>query len=192
MMTESELVAAVRDRISDPQLRVEITTAGTAAIFKPATSAALDKADQELGYPIPPLLRRLYQEVGNGGFGPGCGFLGVAGGYMDDDGRTLTSFYVEIRSQGWPEGILNLCDMGCGDWVSIDGHALDGHILVTQELGITRTEFTLPTLLEAWVKGVDLQSALFEIEDVILRTPEAETVKSRGRGKGVLITAISR
>jgi hypothetical protein len=46
-------------------------------IAPPATVAEVDAAEVALGFAIPPLLRRLYTEVGNGGFGPNYGLEGV-------------------------------------------------------------------------------------------------------------------
>jgi hypothetical protein len=192
MMTESELVAAIRDRISDPRLRREIGASIPPPIFPPATSAAIDEAEKELGFPIPSLLRRLYQEVGNGGFGPGYGLLGVAGGYTDE-GRSLSASYLELRP-GWPEGILPVFDLGCAAWLCIDGPALSDQVLMVHEPGMMRTVFTLPALLEAWVRDVDLNSELFEPgEEFTFINPfthEAQIFKNRGHPKGVLIWRI--
>ena len=46
----------------------------------PATPEQLSEAERRLGVELPPLLRRLYLEVANGGFGPGSGLVGVVGG----------------------------------------------------------------------------------------------------------------
>jgi hypothetical protein len=43
----------------------------------PASRAAVAKAEEAIGYPLPALLRRLYLEVGNGRFGPGYGISDV-------------------------------------------------------------------------------------------------------------------
>jgi hypothetical protein len=52
-----------------------------------ATQAAVSEAEEIIGLPLPRLLRRLYLEVANGGFGPRSGILGVRGGIrVDDDG----------------------------------------------------------------------------------------------------------
>jgi hypothetical protein len=197
MMTESELVVAIRNRISDPRLR---TGMGSPPIFTPAKSAAIDEAERELGFPIPPLLRRLYQEVGNGGFGPGYGLWGLAGGYTDEDGETLTSFYTKLilaAPGGWPHGILVICDLGCGTWLCIDGSALSDQILISDELGITRTEVTLSSLLQAWTKGADCYSELFEPGEeragINPFTGKPRIFKTRGRPKGgVLIKTFPR
>ena len=50
----------------------------------PATPEALDAAEARMGAALPPLLRRLYGEVANGGFGPGSGIIGIEGGWTDD------------------------------------------------------------------------------------------------------------
>ncbi|WP_216858509.1 SMI1/KNR4 family protein [Actinomadura verrucosospora] len=44
-----------------------------------ATSEQIKEAEAALGFPLPPLLSRLYREVGNGGFGPDCQLLPLTG-----------------------------------------------------------------------------------------------------------------
>jgi hypothetical protein len=41
----------------------------------PATEDELLKAEELIGFPLPPLLRALYSEIANGGFGPGYGLI---------------------------------------------------------------------------------------------------------------------
>lgn len=50
--------------------------------FPPATEAQLTATERELGYPLPGMLRALYSQVANGGFGPGYGLEGIADGYL--------------------------------------------------------------------------------------------------------------
>jgi len=50
--------------------------------YPPATDDQIALTEQELGFALPPLLRALYQQLGNGGFGPGNGVIGVSGGYV--------------------------------------------------------------------------------------------------------------
>jgi hypothetical protein len=40
---------------------------------EPIDGAELELAESRLSFPLPPLLKRLYVEIGNGGFGPGYG-----------------------------------------------------------------------------------------------------------------------
>jgi hypothetical protein len=116
----------------------------------PASLACVEADEAAFGYPLPPLLKRLYQEIGNGGFGPGLGgLLGLRGGASDDDGDTAVEGYLVRRepdrglwrrvlqmasrvdllplgneppdpSSRWPVGLLPICDWGCGIWSCID------------------------------------------------------------------------
>ncbi len=87
-----------------------------------AASQAIVVADEQtLGFALPPLLKRLYLEVGNGGWGPGNGILGLTGGAKDDLGCTAVEDYLGRRASSpedpawrWPEGLLSICHWGCG------------------------------------------------------------------------------
>ncbi|MDG4807360.1 hypothetical protein O7634_11425 [Micromonospora sp. WMMD1120] len=81
--------------------------------LEPATPEAVNEAERVLGYPLPPLLRRLYLEVANGGFGP---VLGVAGGCTDDLGRTA----VDRLNSRDPAGLLPLAYWGCAIYSYVD------------------------------------------------------------------------
>jgi hypothetical protein len=97
------------------------------AVLVPATEAAVEEAEHVLGLPLPPLLRRLYLEVGNGGFGPGQGILGLAG---DHRGRTALDLYRHAHGSSplafypdWsslPAALLPLCSWGCGIYSFVD------------------------------------------------------------------------
>jgi hypothetical protein len=52
----------------------------------PATPKQVANAERRLKVALPPLLKRLYLEVGNGGFGPLNGIPGVEGGKEGSDG----------------------------------------------------------------------------------------------------------
>jgi hypothetical protein len=185
-MTEEEVLEAIRKRISDPKRRIDMTTVATPPLYEVASIKALDATEAQVGFPLPALLRRLYTEVENGGFGPGAGLVGVAGGHTDVDGRTIGPLYATLRAQRWPEGVLPLCDWGGGAWTSIEGP--DERIATMDESGLTRTRFTLYSWLEAWVSGVDILTETFEMVDGIMTNPFTKkpmTVKRRGRAKGV-------
>jgi len=59
-MTDDEIISAARvqQRLTG-RIRPE-----------PASLEQVEEAELKIGYPLPPLLRRLYLEVANGGFGP--------------------------------------------------------------------------------------------------------------------------
>src|SRR4051812_48905408 len=97
-MTEDELLAALRVKRADPTTRIDMDTFRTPPLYQVATDGAISDAERRLGFPFPPLLKRVYAEVGNGGFGPGAGTLGLEGGYASADGRVLPAEYEYFRA----------------------------------------------------------------------------------------------
>ncbi len=114
----------------------------TGFAYVPASEEQLRATEAALGFPLPPLLRALYAEVANGGFGPGGGIQGALGGYgsrTDEPARTIVDDYdwhrqvrlvdlADYAGQGkrgsgkenlllpyevWPERLLPLEDLGC-------------------------------------------------------------------------------
>jgi hypothetical protein len=79
----------------------------------PASKEAVDAAERQLGRPFPALLRRLYLEIGNGGFGPGYGIIGLHEKNCGDDPRR------DLRWAAWDafvpagRGLFLLCTWGC-------------------------------------------------------------------------------
>ncbi|MEU4622485.1 hypothetical protein AB0G04_21275 [Actinoplanes sp. NPDC023801] len=82
--------------------------------LQPASAEAVEDAERRLGHPLPPLLRRLYLEVANGGFGPGV--LGVAGGCTDDLERTA----VDRLDPREPSGLFPVASWGCAIYSYVD------------------------------------------------------------------------
>lgn len=80
-------------------------SAGPPAPLRPASPAAVAEAEELIGQPLPSLLRRLYLEVGNGGFGPGYGLL---------DLRDLHQSGSANAGSGHKDMVLTLCYWGCG------------------------------------------------------------------------------
>jgi hypothetical protein len=163
-------------------------------VFAPATVLALDAAEAELGFALPVLLRQLYSEVANGGFGPGAGLFGVKRGHRDVDGRTLSALYRAFRVQEWPpQGVLPLCDFGCGAWSCVDTRAGSDNIVTMGEVGITRTRFSLFSWLDEWASGIDIDAETFETMSATITNPftrQPMAITQRGRAKGILIDPI--
>src|SRR5690349_6056273 len=49
-------------------------------LYPPATEEQLQATEDAIGFSVPPLLRMLYAEIANGGFGPSYGITGARGG----------------------------------------------------------------------------------------------------------------
>lgn len=87
-----------------------------------ASEQDLAEAERQLGFALPPLLARLYREVGNGGFGPEYTLFPLIG-----EGRTAVSEYgtecpapPAEPSPHWPRGVLPILDWGCGMYAAVD------------------------------------------------------------------------
>lgn len=117
-------MATREDQVFDAVVRriaaggyIDEVPASRLAPLRPAPPAAVAEAEELAGRSLPSLLRRLYLEVGNGGFGPGYGLLGLRGGHRSDGLDALT---------GLTGGVLLLCDWGCG--ISSELNLADGQI----------------------------------------------------------------
>jgi hypothetical protein len=96
-----------------------MTTPAERALSAPASATTLEASERELGVRFPTLLRRLYLEVANGGFGPGPGLVGVRGGATTDRGKSIEDLYAEmLDAQGenaawvWPRMLVPVSDLG--------------------------------------------------------------------------------
>ncbi len=95
----------VRARIKDPSLTTSSArfSRGRVRVFPPVSALVLEASEARLEFRLPPLLRGLYTQVANGGFGPGYGILGLEGGYADtmitmgEEGGTLLDWYRAYR-----------------------------------------------------------------------------------------------
>ncbi len=85
---------------------------------------------------LPPLLRRVYLEVANGGVGP---FVGIEGrppdGYSSDGGDSEFTHYHSSQQGEWPADlprippkVLLLCDYGCAMWALLDCRHPEGRM----------------------------------------------------------------
>ena len=86
----------------------------------PATREAVEAADAVVGGALPPLLRRVYLLVANGGFGPSYGVMGLNGGFTDDQGETAVSLHERFSEEdpddptwSWDPSWLPFCYWGC-------------------------------------------------------------------------------
>lgn len=100
----------------------------------PASEAGISEAQRVIGHPLPTLLRRIYLEVANGGFGPhGYGILGVPGVEWSDDGyygewddivdvhRAFSVPDPDLPpSHDVPPYMVWLFDWGCAIWSLVD------------------------------------------------------------------------
>jgi hypothetical protein len=122
----------------------------------PASDEAVAEAEAAIGWSLPPLLRRLYLEVGNGGFGPRDGILGVRGGQSNGDFDNLVEVHGAFNGHPddpcpTPPWFVWIFDWGCTIWSMVDCRDPAGPMWFNEEgeqqpEGITFTEW-----LDRWV-----------------------------------------
>jgi hypothetical protein len=143
-----------------------------------AVEEAVEEAEDLIGFRLPPLLRRLYLEVGNGGFGPGYGVLGLRGGHRNDTRRAALDLYREANdtsSPHWsflPASLLPVCYWGCGIYSFIDCSRTEGPMWgwdpnpgPADRQALFPQPFTLAGWLGRWVRGKLWQPALVRDPD---------------------------
>jgi hypothetical protein len=76
--------------------------------FPPATEEQLRATEGVLGFPLPHLLRALYAQLANAGFGPRYGIMGALGGYADNFGTIVDAAL--MRRKGYRPVDLAECE----------------------------------------------------------------------------------
>lgn len=145
--------------------------------WSPVTEEELAQAETQLGFPLPRLLRRIYLEVGNGGFGPGYGLLPLneLPPNVGPDTASLVAEYQGMRAFSqqdieeyfaedeekptlWPEHVLILCDWGCNIYSCLDCSPPELPIfrMDSNENFLVEWALEAPSLqqwLERWIDG---------------------------------------
>jgi hypothetical protein len=146
-------------------------------VFPPATSDQLHETEELLGFSLPPMLRSLYAEIANGGFGPAYGIRGAVNGFAEPtgtivqhyqghtEGRTLLDLDLEAEiAQGegekvvpfdqWPRTLVSICEWGCAIQICLD--CTSGRLFRVEPsregYHITREAASLEVWLEKWMR----------------------------------------
>ena len=173
------LISKIRERIADPLRAVDSAAwvEPMPTVAAPATVAEIESAEAALGFAIPQLLRRLYIEVANGGFGPAYGLEGVPRIPRLEGSADIVALYQQFLTPDpdnpawlWPHGLVPLIGGGClylecvyfteppHAVVLFDGGKVDLSKSVNDVL--TPVSPSLEHRLIAWLDGVDLTTTL--------------------------------
>jgi len=127
MVETDAVVDRIRRRLASAPSPTDADSLRTKSLPSVATVASIVAAESAIGLKLPPLLCRMYTDIANGGFGPGYGLIGVAGGATDDIGNSLVDLYSGSQSAQfrkrfptWPTGIVRFCYWGCAMYSAID------------------------------------------------------------------------
>jgi hypothetical protein len=159
-------------------LREKAIVSAAGRVAPPLLPKDITKAESCLEFTLPPILRQIYTEIGNGGFGPGYGLLPLVGGTRENP--AIVDAYIQSRSYSgwnWPQGRLTVCDWGCAIASSVDctdplapvftfEHAPDKPM----SFSFAKTHSTFANWLGDWLAGVDLMDLMFEDDPAKDRT----------------------
>ena len=150
-------------------------------VAAPLTDSALARSTDRLGFAPPDLFIDVLRRVGNGGFGPGYGFIGLEDGEANEDGDTAVDLYCLSRAPDpddpawhWPEFLLPFCSWGCAIYTCLD--CSDGDMRLVHwdpnvwapgtdpKAGLLDMAGGLPEWLTAWTENVNLWDRIYGAE----------------------------
>lgn len=130
------LIEAVRERAAEPARATDMADTVPTRVFPVALPEQIVDAQRALGFELPVLLKELYLQVGNGGYGPGYGLIGIAGGAQDYTGKSLVDLYKGFAAPDpddvhwqWPSRLLPVVNLGCGMYACIDVSSAEGRVV---------------------------------------------------------------
>jgi hypothetical protein len=167
-----------------PRIQARALNGATRPLPAKATCEQVAETERRLGYGLPPLLAEVYTTIANGGWGPGYGLLGIAGGVEGEPGDgTSVDLYEAFRGRDpedpgweWPSGLLPINDWGCAIRTCVDCTDPEGAVWTfdpngTREPGdamdccLARTHDSVADWFGDWVNGVELWDLMFEIDE---------------------------
>jgi len=177
-----ELIARVARRARDQRTQTDMGSVSVPIIGPRLTDSAAATSENLLGFAVPDLLKAVYRQVGNGGFGPGYGLIGLIGGAEDDRGRNAVQLYELYSSSDpedpgwkWPEALLPICHWGCAIYSCIECKT-DGFPIVVFDPNMHDESWlrcflaqqrNLESWLSAWADGLKLWNEMYGERDEI-------------------------
>jgi hypothetical protein len=117
------LIERIRARIADERPNDHPDT--SLPVQPPVSPEAIAEAEADLAFRLPELLRRLYTEVGNGGFGPVFGLIPLSAASLGEEPPPEAEFdlvggyhrlgrrFAGDPQGGWPTGLVPVFYCGC-------------------------------------------------------------------------------
>ena len=118
-----DLIRRLQDRLTlDPT--TDSTCYPPIRPHPPLSDEQVEDVERDLGFALPPLVRALYTQVADGGYGPGYGLLRL----NHEDGPSVVDWDRHFRQswkrgkppKRWPEPFLRLCEWGCNIYSGVD------------------------------------------------------------------------
>ena len=126
-------------------------------LFPVVSNQAIAKAESDIGFPLPLLLKRIYLEVSNGIAGFSYDIMGLEGGCTSDSGTLVEAFDSfktgEFETGPWKTGLLPFCDWGCAIYSCVDCADSFYRIFTYEDGGICPEGCSLSEFFERWLQG---------------------------------------
>ncbi|MBW3541330.1 MAG: SMI1/KNR4 family protein [Planctomycetes bacterium] len=170
-----------------PRIKEAAKANEQSCLCPPTSGQLIESLEDALGFSLPPLLRACFLEIGNGGFGPGYGVIGLPGGHKSDYGD-LVGTYKQLRgdqeSAGyeWPNAVLPFCEWGCNIFSCVDGDTL--RVYTFEDFSLWPQEYDLDGFFELWLDGIDILACdTIDLERLHIRNPFTGRMTSVNRRK---------
>ena len=160
------VIRLMDDLLKDLKARLEVAPSTDSQCsppiepLPPVSENELAEFERESGLQLPEILRRIYTEIANGGFGPSWGFNPLT----HDSQMSIDGWDRYERSQwesgqppsGWPNPLIRICEIGCNAYfgIHLNGSEFPIYIVDPQNGGETELDWLEPqniNLLE-WIK----------------------------------------
>ena len=150
----------------------------------PVTMREMEQAESALGFELPSLLRRIFLDVADGGFGPGFGLLRLE---LGEPRETLVGIYTAFAGapeDPMPDCLLPICHWGCSIWSCLDCRTEERPIVtMNSDRPLANAGRTLHSWLQAWLDGVKLWDEMFERTECTGINPfTKQPIEYRGQG----------
>lgn len=163
----SVLLDRIRRRTTNLECATDMAKWHQPVMYPPTSLNTIKAVEAKLGMHLPALLLDMYTHIGNGGFGPGYGLLGVEGSphaseyaWDPDLGKLgLLGTYNEWASyEHHPKQLIPICHWGCGLWSCIDASLRTAPVVYVGGAGGAYVihSVSFEEWITAWVAGVDL------------------------------------
>lgn len=143
--------------------------------YPPVSTADLARVEVRLGFSIPLVLQECYLTIGNGGFGPGYGVIGLANGHACDFGN-LVETYNQLKSdyekegKEWVTNTLPFCAWGCNVFSCVACAECE-RIYTYEDGSLWPQSYSLAKFFELWLSGIDIRS-----HDVVYETTKSTII----------------
>ncbi len=196
-ITMDLLIQQLKRRTADPLRASDNAVYGPPdfRVRPPASSGQVRSAEQLLGFDFPPLLKVLYTEVGNGGYGPGYGVFKLPTAEPEIGDLVEQYWYMSGKDNPatdwrWPAKLLPLFSHGCGIYECLDCAQETGRMILYDpdyytegapiEESLAQLAPSLEARLNAWLAGEDLIKAA---KQMLAKRQRAEPTAAPDQGR---------